>query len=232
MKSFTALVALLSVSVALLSGCATVGLNPDHPLAVQPEVPEGVRAQLVGKSLKDFRIYVGNIVYYDVTPLLRRDDNGKNQWKVKSFTKEFPVTSRPPTETVVAAFQFLKAFRARLRESGYAVADEPCGSLCLRLDIDFATVVLRPNGLNPVTVILERTRVFYKGVLVLRTADDLMGGAKQGVFFSSREKAREVANQISAVGFTEELERSWRMVFQVGQKVSTAAGGPEFASTR
>jgi len=217
MKRIIAVVVLMFI--AILSGCATNNINfgdPDRPLPPQPIVSASIRAQLTGKSLKSFKVYTGNVVYYDASPLIERSA-GMKKWEAKSFTKDLAKTNNPPTQTVVAAYQFLKAFRARLQEEGYTVVDTPCNS-CLRLDIDFATVVVRPNGINYITVILERTRVFFKNTEVLSSGDDLMAGAKQGVF-ASEEERKDVANRMAAIGFTHELERSWNMVFQ-GEKVS------------
>lgn len=199
--------------VAILSGCATVNYtDPNRPLPPQPNVPVSIKTELVAKPMKSFCVFPGNVVYYDAGDFSKTEGN-------INFTKAFPKLNNPSTETVVAAYRFLKVFRGHLQNEGYQVVDEARDS-CLRLDIDFATVTLKADTVNPIFIIFVRTRVFFKNIEVLESGDDLLGGTKKGIL-ESKESAKNQADRVSAIGFTKELERVWRIAIQ-DQKISMA----------
>ncbi|HUX36024.1 MAG TPA: hypothetical protein VMV71_03265, partial [Candidatus Paceibacterota bacterium] len=90
----------VTLSIAILSGCATIDYgDPNRPLPPQPIVSASIRAQLVGKSLKAFKVYTGTVTYYDASLMLDNKWVEKNKYAKVHFTTDFPKTSNPPNET-------------------------------------------------------------------------------------------------------------------------------------
>ena len=112
----------VSAAVLGLAGCAAHRITPAKQ---QLEVPEVIKAELVGKSLMDIPIYVNpQVEYYDFQ--LR-----KNVYS--AFSTKLP---EPPTVTAEAGKKFIVYFQKYLQENGFKTASSPCGS-CLEIGVDF-----------------------------------------------------------------------------------------------
>ncbi|MDO8492249.1 MAG: hypothetical protein Q7S34_01230 [bacterium] len=209
-----AFVIVLFASLGLLIGCSTIDLgDPNRPLPTQPQVSADIMAQLSARSLKSTPIFIGNTVYYDAS-LVKTKKEGKI-----NFTKDFPKLDKPTTDVIETAYGFIGVFKGHLQSDGFTVVNEACDS-CLRLDVDFASVTIKEDTPSPVIVMFFRARIFFKGVEVI-TGDDVMAGARQGIL-SPKGSAKNEANKVGAFGFTNQLERAWRIAIRSGGQVQAS----------
>lgn len=118
-------------AILVLYGCGTSSFNPNDPFPEQPVVTDEVNAQLAGKKLNVFPVYVDQIVKY------RKLEGIPEDKVIKSFTKEFLPLPNPSASTIGNSKKFLEFFKKQLGKGGFNVVESAC-ELCISVRFTFA----------------------------------------------------------------------------------------------
>lgn len=210
-----------------LGGCATEmikiddtwvrhakeNIDPNRPLPQQPLIPSHVKSDIAAQSIRNIPVYIGKFAYYDLGWLTGWVPNKNGE--EPNFTIMSPKLNNPTTKVIAASNSFLGVLKKHLRDNGFNVVDRRCEK-CLRLDVDFATATLDPDGWRPIIVIATRTRVSHGDTEVLKTRDDKPAWARKALI-GSHESALGIAEHLAAINTTNELIQAWDIAIKGGK---------------
>lgn len=166
-----AVAVLVAVLGAGLSGCVT-----SFP-SVAPDLPEDVRSQPAFQEMQRIPVYVTRPTYYDASNIMEiAEKSRKDNRKIDSFMKEFPVLPNPPASLTTSGAKLVVGIKTTLVGMGFRVVDEPCET-CLIVIPDYAEhLQLRKVifGDEKRTFIFASARLYYRNQEIAAASSDMV----------------------------------------------------------